>query len=370
MPISTRSYFDASRGITKRRGNLESKLLPQYHAITKGEQLVSTTQHQKLRLLGKGGQGLVYLSERNGTDHFKLPVALKVFSPEPYRDDDSYRMDMGRVAAIASRVALIHHNNVVDVQNFIEQNGIRLMEMERVDGFDLRDLLMPPIMESTQAHVAADRWDYINRVIITKGSVQSRLKPGMAIQVVRECLAGLGALHRHGIIHRDIKPSNIMLKRSGNVKIIDIGSASDVMDASTHGNWSPGYAAPEILQGRPGSPQADLASLGYVLVEMLAGKSPFEGIDTYDRLLEAKLSLEKDLPGLMPEEVRRNELLMHLCRRLITPNLARRFPSALAADSDNGGAADFHRQLVKGDLATEYETDFRVWLEQVQRQME
>jgi len=44
---------------------------------------------------------------------------------------------------------------------------------------------------------------------------------------------------------------------------------------------------------------------------------------------------------------------------------ARRFPSAQAADLGRKGAADFHRQLVKGDLASEYDNDLRVWLQKL-----
>ena len=53
------------------------------------------------------------------------------------------------------------------------------------------------------------------------------------------------------------------------------------------------------------------------------------------------------------------------CRRLVAPGPAGRFLSALAADLDRKGAADFHRQLVKGNLASEYENDLRVWLEKL-----
>ena len=47
---------------------------------------------------------------------------------------------MERVASIASRVAVIQHDNLIDVQNFFERNRIRIMMMEWVDGFDLRAL--------------------------------------------------------------------------------------------------------------------------------------------------------------------------------------------------------------------------------------
>jgi len=98
---------------------------------------------------------------------------------------------------------------------------------------------------------------------------------------------------------------------------------------------------------------------------MLAGRPPFDGLTTYRELMEAKSDLDQRLPDLLPPEVSCNELLLHLCRKLVAPDPARRFRSALAADLDRKGAADFHRQLVMGDLASEYENDLRVWLEQL-----
>ena len=92
--------------------------------------------------------------------------------------------------------------------------------------------------------------------------------------MLRDCLAGLAALHREGIVHGDLKPANVVLKRSGNAKLIDIGSAIDLRGAAPRRMWSPAYAAPEVLQGSENTPRSDLASLGYVLVEMLAGQSP------------------------------------------------------------------------------------------------
>jgi len=158
-----------------------------------------------------------------------------------------------------------------------------------------------------------------------------------------------------------VKPSNIMLKRAGNAKLIDIGSAIDLRTSTGRRFWSPGVTPPRrccpAAKTRRGS---DLASLGYVLIEMLAGQSPFAGLTTYNELLAAKQQLPQRLPALLPQEVGGNELLLHLCRRLIAPDPARRFASAEAADLGRRGAAAFHRQLVKGDLASEYQNDIRV----------
>lgn len=346
--------------------NRDRALGEAYDSFKKIDWLRWTTSFRKVRLLGKGGQGVVYLSERQGSDGFKLLVAIKVFSPENYRNDESYREDMNAIAAAAGRVALIQHDNVLDIHDFIEQRGIRIMEMEWVDGFDINQLLSDKMLDASRRSLPDDRWRYVNDVILANGPQHLRLKPGVAIQVLRESLAGLGALHREGIVHGDIKPSNLMIKRTGAAKIIDIGSALAAGVAGGRRMWSPTYAAPEILAGAEASAASDLCSLGYVLIEMLSGQNPFANLDRYDALQAAKKSLEKRLPELLPADVASNDMLMHLCRKLTAADPAKRFPSAQAADLDRKGAADFHRQLVKGDLASEYETDLRTWLEQVE----
>ncbi len=338
------------------------ELLGRYQSLIK-EQRMSWTEHQRLlRLIGAGGQGLVYLSQRRGADGFTLPVALKIFSPERFEHSQAYDEAMGRIARVAARVAQIQQDNLLDVHNFVDRHRIRMMEMEWIDGFDLSHLLSRKFLEQTRDQVDSARWDYLNRVIVTAGPTQSRFKPGIAIQIVRECLAALAALHRQQIVHGDLKPSNIMIKRTGNAKIVDIGSAICLDDVPVQRTCTPTYAAPEVLEGGDCTPRSDLASLGYALVEMLAGRPPFAGMTTYRDLLEAKRFLAQRLPHMLPGEVSCNELLMNFLRQLVAPDPTRRFPSAEAADMFNEGAAAFHRQLIVGGLASEYENEIRLWL--------
>ncbi|MCE5269603.1 MAG: serine/threonine protein kinase [Planctomycetaceae bacterium] len=338
------------------------KLLNDYREMVAEQRLSWTEHHRLLSLLGSGGQGMVYLTERRGTDSFTLPVALKIFSPERYENERAYDEAMARMAEIAARVAQIQQDNLLDVHNWVDRSRIRMMEMEWVDGYDLSRLLTRTMLERLEKHVCANRWKYINEVIVTAGPMQPRVKPGIAIAIVRDCLAGLAALHREGIVHGDLKPSNIMLKRTGNAKIVDLGSAFDFEKAPPRRTCTPAYAAPEVLDGGESSPRSDLASLGYVLIEMLSGSPPFAGLSNYNDLLEAKRFLAQRLPNLLPREVACNELLMNFCRGLVAPDPMRRFPSAEAADLVKEGAAAFHRQLVKGDLASEYDNEIRVWL--------
>ncbi len=342
------------------------ELIARYKHILDQPRLSWTEHHQLNRILGAGGQGVVFLSERRGTDRFTLPVAVKVFSPERYEDERSYDDSMGRMAQVAAHVAQIQQDNLLDVHNWIDRERIRLMEMEWVDGFDLRHLLTQKMLEWIHYHVSSKRWRYINQVIVTAGPMQPRVKPGVAIAIVRDCLAALAALHRHGIVHGDLKPSNIMLKRTGNAKIVDLGSAFELEDPPARRSCTPTYAAPEVLDGEACTPRSDLASLGYVLIEMLSGSPPFAGLKTYPELLAAKRFLAQRLARVLPEEVVCNELLMSFCRGLVAPDPSRRFPSAEAADLVKEGAASFHRQLIKGDLASEYDNEIRLWLEELE----
>jgi serine/threonine protein kinase len=351
-------------GGNKKEGRV-NELLGGYLKLVQHHKLGWTEHLHLRRVLGKGGQGIVYLSERRGADNFTLPVALKFFSPERFADERSYREAMERMAGVSSRVALIQHDNLLDVQNFIERRRIRVLEMEWVDGYDLDTLLDPEMLERAKGRVGQKRWDYINNVIATPGPGQTRLKPGMAVAIIRECLAGLAALHREEIVHGDIKPSNIMVKRTGNAKIIDIGSALNLNDLPQQKTCTPQYAAPEMLDREEVSPRSDLASVGYVLVELLAGRPLFADSKDYATLLDRKRTLPQWLHKVLPPEVRHSELLMTICRRLTAPDPMLRYATAEQADTGSEGLAEFQRTLVRGDLASEYENELRVWLEEL-----
>ncbi len=351
------------------RLNSDKELVNRYDDLTKSHKVSWTGHHHLMRLLGRGGQGEVYLTEYRGTDGFTVPVAMKVFSPERYSDARAYEDAMQRVATVAARVALIQHDNLLDVQNFFERHRIRIMMMEWVDGYDLRQLVSPQCLELLENHVSQRRWRYINEVIITEGGTQSRFKAGVAVAIVRECLAALAALHRENIVHGDVKPSNIMLKRSGHTKLIDMGSAFDFTNPPRDRECTPVYAAPEVLENHQATPRSDLASVGYVLIELLSGSNPFAGMDNLRAILQAKRELPSRLHTVLPEDILRNELLMNFLLGLIAPDPNRRFPSAEAAEHVEQGAAAFHRQLIRSDMATEYDNDIRVWLEEL-RQLE
>lgn len=87
-----------------------------------------------------------------------------------------------------------------------------------------------------------------------------------AVQVLQGALAGLGALHAHALVHGDVKPENIVVDASsGRSKLIDVG---------VPGMGSPGYQAPEVLDGRCPDARSDIYAMGVVLFETLCGQPP------------------------------------------------------------------------------------------------
>ena len=354
-----------TRGHSTASADADAELVARYQRLVKSKYFPWTVHSHFQRRLGAGGQGIVYLTEHRGADGFTVPVAVKVFTPERYDDARAYDEAMVRIAQVSALVARIQQDNLLTVLNFVDHDRIRLMLMEWVDGFDLRRLLCKETLARIRNRVSHRRWEYINNVIATAGPDQTRFKPGVAVAIVRECLAALASLHRENIVHGDIKPSNIMLKRTGNAKIIDIGSAFEMDNPPPIRTCTPFYAAPEVLDGGHVTPRSDLASLGYVLIELLSGRQPFAGLKTYRELLEAKRMLPQQLPRILPAEVTVNELLMNFCRGLIAPDPQLRFPDADAAALLKEGAAAFLRQLVKGDMSSEYENEIRLLIEEL-----
>jgi serine/threonine-protein kinase len=97
---------------------------------------------------------------------------------------------------------------------------------------------------------------------------------------------------------------------------------------------------------------------------MLSGTHPFAGVN-YSDAVNARRNAIDLLPALLPrEEFAFSDLLIPLIQRLIDPDPSKRFASAEDANLGEHGAADFERELVKGDFNCEYEIEIRSWIAQ------
>ena len=327
--------------------------------------------------LGQGGQGIVFLAGRHGADGYTNEhIALKLFAPHRYPTLASYVKDMRRIARMASLVAGIDQGNVLHVEQFEIYGGIRMMTMKRVKGYDLRQLMNPEMLERVKHH-SLERWTEITRVVAEPGPHHMKFMPGAAVAIIRSCLAALERLHSRGIVHGDVKPENIMISPEGEVKLIDIGSAFEWKESHQPYFCTPRYAGLEVLERDECTPKSDLASLGYVFMELLTGcpvfpeqkpadsretSMPQEASTGIKASVDRELTSEKrGLPGRLDQLLKGySSRLLQLCRRLIDPDPSRRFATALEAEL---AAYAFVQELERAKLNCHFGNEFRRWVE-------
>ena len=206
--------------------------------------------------LGAGGMGEVYRARdlRLGRD-----IALKVLPADVARDPDR----LARFEREARTVAGLNHPNIVTLFSVEDEDDLRFLTMELVEGQDLADLIAPGGLPLTRAL-------------------------DMAIAVAD----ALTAAHEKGVVHRDLKPANVMVTREGRVKVLDFGLAkrapatahAGAPAATTVLHTETGmvagtvpYMAPEQIRAEAVDARTDLFAFGILLYELLAGRRPFVG---------------------------------------------------------------------------------------------
>ena len=85
---------------------------------------------------------------------------------------------------------------------------------------------------------------------------------------------------------------------------------------------------PKFLRGEAITPSSDLASLGYVLIQMLSGVRLFAGLGSDEEILRFKERIVSYLYEILPDDVVASRGLLDLIRGLVAPNPDDRFPSA------------------------------------------
>ncbi len=222
--------------------------------ISAGTQL---GKYQIVAPIGAGGMGEVYRARdsRLGRD-----VALKVLPAGMAANADR----LARFEHEARTVAGLNHPNIVTLYSVEDEDGVRFLTMELVEGEGLDRQVTPGGLP-------------VARVV----------ELGIAIA------DALAAAHDKGVVHRDLKPANVMLTSDGRVKVLDFGlakladsnadlaaaQAATVAPLSATGQvvGTVPYMAPEQLRGEAVDSRTDLFALGIVLYELATGRRPFEG---------------------------------------------------------------------------------------------
>jgi len=196
------------------------------------------------------------------------------------------------LAREAELLAKLHHDNILELYDFVRTDSAMWLVLEYVDGVSLADVL-------------------------TKSE---RLSMHAALAIGVEIAKALVHAHDRGIIHRDIKPANVLVSRRGEIKLVDFGIAHDdrvpsspepLEAGSTFG--TPAYMSPEQILGEPVDARTDIFSLGVVLYQLVAGVRPFDGPDTKTTAHRIRHSEPPSLVSTTPSIARPFERIVMRC---------------------------------------------------------
>ena len=204
------------------------------------------------KTLGSGASGTVWLVRHEFLDTL---FALKTMDAGPGAGRDERVKRFMREAKLASR---LKHPNLASVHDagFDPERGLYYLVMDYVEGDTLRTAI----------------------------ALGGPMEESRAVDTILQVCDVLALAGRFGMVHRDLKPENIMITRSGSAMLLDFGiaKATERIDSLvTVANTmigTPGYIAPEqATDSSAVNPSADVFSLGIILFEMLAGRTPWNG---------------------------------------------------------------------------------------------
>jgi protein kinase-like protein len=169
----------------------------------------------------------------------------------------------------------------------------------------MRRVRSPYVAEVLDADVAGE-FPYIVTRFVPGPTLEQlvRARGPMSAAGLRRLACGtaeaLAAIHAAGVVHRDLKPGNVMLTDDRPV-VIDFGiaQAGDATSLTLTGlvMGTPGYLAPEVIEGQPSGPASDVHSWGATMAYAATGRAPF-GSGTYETIFYRIVSGRADLAGV------------------------------------------------------------------------
>ena len=183
----------------------------------------------------------------------------------------------------------------------------------RREGKTLASLRDPHTVTAYELGEAPDGTLYIVMELLQGESLYTRFRSQgplpwrRVLHIAAGVCASLAEAHALGIVHRDLKPANIHLEpRDGDaefVKVLDFGIAKIVQgNPGEHTQLTQAgqmigtidYMSPEQMVGGELTPASDIYTLGVVIYEMIAGRTPYPDAQTATAILAAVLTRTPD----------------------------------------------------------------------------
>ena len=226
--------------------------------------------YRVIEKIGEGGMGVVYL----GMDADRRRVAIKVLGPAVAGDPNARQ----RLAREVETMRRVRNRNVAEVLDADVHGPAPYIVTRYVAGRTLEEAVR-----------------------------QNGPLRGTALDTLAQGLAeALAAIHAAGVVHRDLKPGNVMMD-GGQPVIIDFGIAhipdSTRLTKTGLVMGTPGYLAPEVIEGSPSSGASDVHSWGATVAYAATGRQPF-GSGTYQTIFFRVLEGRPDVAGIPPHLLR------------------------------------------------------------------
>ena len=126
---------------------------------------------------------------------------------------------------------------------------------------------------------------------------------GQLVLIFCQVASALTHMHRRGVYHGDLKPGNIMLTKTGQVKLIDFGTAWVRGQDKNRIQGTPQYIAPEQATEKVVNEKTDIYNLGATMYRMFTGRFPQQGIlkPGEDRKLVPPIKINPRIPAALNE---------------------------------------------------------------------
>ncbi|MDX2565147.1 protein kinase [Streptomyces sp. TX20-6-3] len=225
-------------------------------------------RYRLLRSIGRGGEAVLYLAEielAGGTE----PVVVKVLDSKTTITPEVFERISQKWNEQAELLRFVHRPGVVGVREHFQGPPIHrpgesgtitgralVLVMNHVDGLDLRD------------------WR-AERTLTTPGERREVMRTLEQLADVLDWLhSGKATPSGRTVVHGDLSPGNVMVDEHGQATLVDFGLSKLTADHQTAEVWfTPGYAAPEIFEGKR-TPGTDRYAFGAIAYFILSGQSP------------------------------------------------------------------------------------------------
>ena len=234
--------------------------------------------YDKLKILGEGSFGLVYLGKHKISG---VERAIKNINKDKAHLTAEEEKTLKKEINI---LKTLDHPNIMKVYEYFDNPDCFTIVSELCTGGELFKII--------EDH---------------------RLKENAGKYVMKQLLSAVAFCHKNGIIHRDLKPENILLeekeeetKEYFTIKVIDFGTSGMGKKGQKYNEviGTPFYIAPEVLNNNYDE-KCDMWSCGVILYVMLSGEPPFYGDnddEIYNQILTTEVKFEeKEWDGISEE---------------------------------------------------------------------